>query len=228
MRCSLVRSPLPFSIVAAPPVMLWSPANAVLERYPDPMDPADCPDLCALKAGELAAWRAAWPCFWAIALQAARHPRTGLVRWEAEDVASEAIEELITRIDTASTIPHAKALLATIASRRAIDFARRKSAEKRRAPTSEQPDAYTDSSMSLVEQAELVLLVQNALEALDPETRALLMEKIGQQLTYREISNRHGLPMGTVCTKVARALAKVRETLQQSSVQMKELRAFLR
>lgn len=186
-------------------------------------------DLRALKAGELPAWRAAWPSFWAIALQSARHPRAGLLSWEAEDVASDAMEELIARIDATSSIQQAKALLSTIATRRAIDLARHKSAKKRRLPMPGENDIYAPGGeMSELERAEMVLLVDGALESLDAQAKLLLIEKIGQQSTYREISHRHGLPIGTVCTKVARALAKVRAALQQSSAQVKEMRSFLR
>jgi RNA polymerase sigma-70 factor (ECF subfamily) len=192
--------------------------------------PIDFPDLRALKAGDLEAWRAAWASLWAVALQAARHPKAALLSWEAEDVASEAIEELILRIDCVSSVHHAKALLATIAARRAIDYARRKSAEKRCVPPAEQMEAFSsqDDPPCVLEQSEMVALVHEALEVLDADARLLLMQKIGQRLTYREISQQHNLPIGTVCTKVARALTKVRLVLQQSSPHVKELRAFLR
>ena len=80
--------------------------------------PVDFPDLSALQAGDIDAWNVAWPWFWPIALQAARHSKAGLLPWQAEDVASESIEELILRIETISSVQHAKALLTTIASRR--------------------------------------------------------------------------------------------------------------
>src|SRR5205085_287836 len=85
------------------------------------------------------AWNKAFSHLWTIALNAARHPAACLVPWEAEDVASEAVLELIANIESVTSPGHAKALTATIAYRRAIEFARRKSAAKRRLP--EQLDA---------------------------------------------------------------------------------------
>ena len=192
--------------------------------------PIDFPDLCALKAGDLQAWRAVWPSLWPIALHATRRT-SGLLHWEAEDIASEAIEELILRIDTTLSVQHAKALLATIASRRAIDFARRKSAEKRRLPSPEQCEALLPTPtghLSNLDQPEMVMLVHQALEVLDADARLLLMQKIGQQLTYREISLLHDIPIGTVCTKVARSLVKIQDALHQSPTLVKEMRSFLR
>jgi DNA-directed RNA polymerase specialized sigma24 family protein len=63
---------------------------------------------------------------------------------------------------------------------------------------------------------------------LDANARLLLMQKIGHQLTYREISLLHDIPIGTVCTKVARALVKIQAALQRSPTLVKEMRSFLR
>lgn len=180
---------------------------------PNHTGPIDFLDLCALKAHDLKAWRAAWTRFWPIALHAVRHPDAGLVRWEAEDVASDAIQELILRIDSVSSLNHAAALLATIAYNRAVDLARRKSAAKRRLPP---PEAFVSSQSDMSDRADQVMRIEQALEVLDGDPRLLLMEKFCQRLTYREISALHNIPIGTVCTKVARALARVRAALQKT------------
>ena len=83
----------------------------------------DFPDLCALKAGNSTAWDAAFYHLWPIALRAAQHPQACLVPWEAEDVASEAMLEVISRIQNVRSIDEIKALLTTIAYRRAVSLA---------------------------------------------------------------------------------------------------------
>src|SRR5258705_9316598 len=88
------------------------------------------PDLSALKAGNRAAWDEAFRHLWPMALRAARHPEACLVTWEAEDVANDAILELITQIDAVASADEMKALVITIAFRRGISLARRKSAAK--------------------------------------------------------------------------------------------------
>src|SRR5437763_17213590 len=95
------------------------------------------PDLSALKAGDCAAWEIAFEHFWPMALRAAQHPRMCLVPWEAEDVANDAIIEVIAQIESVTSLNHAEALVVTIASRGAIEVARKKSAIKRRVPDAE-------------------------------------------------------------------------------------------
>ena len=191
-------------------------------------------DLTALKAGDSTAWDAAFPVFWPIALRAAQHPKACLVPWEAEDVAHDAINELIKKIGTVSSLQHAKALVATIAFRSAIALARKKSATKRDQPADyhelipvETP-AHSGTGLTEEERGALLLLLESALKVLDLQTRLLLKEKIGEGRSYQELSHKHGLPMGTVCTKVFQGLKKVRAQLQESPALLKELEEFLR
>ena len=74
----------------------------------------------------------------------------------------------------------------------------------------------------------LVVLLKEALGALDEETRTLLKAKIGLGFSYDELSRKHQMPVGTLCAKVARGLRKVRNALQGSPALLKELEAFLR
>jgi RNA polymerase sigma-70 factor (ECF subfamily) len=194
---------------------------------------AEFPHLSALRAGDVVAWNAAFSHLWPVAVRAAYHPEACLVPWEREEVASEAILELIEHFDTVKSAEEAKALLATIAYRRAISFARKKFAAKRTRPEEDDLKAAAEAAsnpnqLCEIERAELICLLGRALNVLEPETRQLLMEKIEQASTYQEISVRHGLPLGTVCTKVARGLKKVCEQLQGNPWLMKELRGYLR
>lgn len=194
----------------------------------------DFPNLSALKAGDGAAWDKAFCHLWPMALRAAQHPEACLVTWEAEDIANEAILELISQIGKVTNAEETKALVVTIAYRRAVSLARRKSAIKRRLPTSNEFELSPEVSSEFItnytdaEQREMTILVRQALGVLDTQTRCFLMEKIGQNLTYQEISARHGVPLGTVCTKVARGLKKVRLALNDSPLLMKELKEYLR
>ena len=188
----------------------------------------DFPDLSALKAGDCAAWREAFCHLWPMALRAAQHPEARLATWEAEDVASDAIEELISRFDAVTSVDHAKALVFSIARGRAISLARRKSAAKRRRPDDPDCGETSTTELSDIERIEMAVLLRQALDVLDSETQLLLMEKVVHNFTYEEISARRGLPLGTVCTKVARGLKKVRVELKESPLLMKELREYLR
>jgi RNA polymerase sigma factor (sigma-70 family) len=192
----------------------------------------DTPDLSALKAGDCTAWEMAFELFWPMALRAAQHPKACLVPWEAEDVASDAIIELIEQIESVTTLNHAKALVVMISSRRAIELARKKSAKKRRLPDADtfSLDAQPDfgSNLSDQDRREIILLLRGALDMLEPETRSLLMQKVSLGWTYQELSVEHRLPQGTVCTKFFKALKKIRAQLQEFTAVLKELKKFLR
>ena len=190
------------------------------------------PELNALKAGNAEAWNSAFYHLWPIALRVAHHPEACLVPWEREEVASDAILELIEHFDAVASIDQAKALLTTITYRRAISFARRKFAAKRTRPKDYEAQTHDEMAdnhhLSDIERVELTVLMKRALDVLEPQTRQLLLEKIQQQSTYEEISARHGVPLGTVCTKVARGLKRIRDELQATPLLLKELRQYLR
>ena len=195
--------------------------------------PPDPPSLDALKAGHNAAWEQVCQSLWSVALKAAQHPEACLLPYEAEDAASEAIVELVSRIQSIQSLDELKPLIITIAVRRAISLARKKSALKRRCGANDfamladvvaaAPGRSTD-----IEREEMARLIRQALSVLDDETRLVLLAKIGQELTYQEISEKHGMPLGTVCTKVARGLKKIRAQLEGSPRLLKELTQYLR
>ena len=197
-------------------------------------------DLAALRSGDEAAWTAAFRELWAVALGAARHPSACLTGSESEEAASEALSQLVSQISLVKTVEELKALAATIALRRAISLARKKSAAKRGTALLSLEDdllhdgirlAYCSPSVngrSDVESSEMALLLQQALSELDRETRTLLEEKLLSGSTYEELSARHRIPLGTACAKVARGLKKVRQRLEEFPSLAKELRSFLR
>ena|SRR2546425_7544884 len=192
-----------------------------------------------LKAGDEQAWRRAFDDLWPLALRAAQHPELFLTLEEAQDAGSEALVQVVEQIEHVQTFDEVKALAVTIAYRRAVSLARRKSAAKRR-PKIPSPDLSEQEwdareishSMSscLTDQEirELVVLLRQALVSLDDQTRTLLKEKIGDGFSYEELSRKHLIPVGTLCAKVARGLRKVRHALQGLPALAKELEAFLR
>ena len=225
--------------------MITSPVNRAESRTrhsaPARHGHAALIDIPALQAGDEAAWTAAFRSLWRVALGAARHPSACLTDSESEEAASEALAQLVSQITSVRTVEELEALAATIAFRRAISLARRKSAAKRGTASLSLNDVlFRDETLLAlhhspdrdgltdVEAAEMALLLQQALSELDAETRSLLEEKLVSGATYEELSARHGIPLGTACAKVARGLKKVRLRLENSPVLAKELRAFLR
>jgi DNA-directed RNA polymerase specialized sigma24 family protein len=196
--------------------------------------------LRALRYGDEAAWTEAFHCLWPIAVCAARHPSACLTDAEAEEAASEALAQLVSQVSLVGNFEQLKALTTTIAFRKAISIARKKSASKRASGVLSledeahfdeawlTPDPKTGNVLSDVEAAEMVLLLHQAMGELDAETHALIEEKHVLGATYEELSAKHGIPLGTACAKVARGLRKVRRRLENFPALAKELRAFLR
>ncbi|SRR6266404_716746 len=193
----------------------------------------------ALKIGDEQAWSRAFHDLWPLAVRAAQHPELLLNLEEAEDAASEALVQVVERIEDVRTFDEVKALAVTIAYRRAVSLARRKSAAKRQPKISSRDLAEQEwdareisdslsSRLTNLEIRELVVLLKEALVALDDQTRTLLKEKIGDGFSYEELSRKHQIPVGTLCAKVARGLRKVRHALQKLPALVKELEAFLR
>ncbi len=198
------------------------------------------PDLQALQQGDERAWTQAFHALWPCAYHAALAAGAGLTPDEAEDVAIEALTQLVACIASVTSEGGLKALTATISRRQAISLARRKSAAKRPeiglhldAPTESEkepplPDQTRDGALSESDAAELLQLLHQTLAAEDETTRQLLIAHHLDGLTIRELSGKTGLPAGTVSTRLARGLQSVRVNLQRSPRLLKELRAFLR
>lgn len=198
------------------------------------------PDLQELKRGEQYAWTQAFHCFWPVAYHAALASSAGLTPEEAEDVAIEALTQLVACIDSVTSESGLKALTATISRRLTISLARRKSAAKRPeigvhldAMTEGEgehllPRQTRDGSLTESDLAELLQLLHRTLSTEDETTRQLLLSHHLDGLTIRELSEKTGLPSGTVSTKLARGLHSIRANLQRSPRLLKELREFLR
>src|SRR6185436_13327329 len=198
----------------------------------------DFPALNELKAGSDKAWTIAFACLWPVALRAA-HSTSHLSVSECEEAASDAIRSAVDQIERIRGEPELFAFVAVVARRRAISLLREKLASKR-VPNNtffELSDEISLISSSAepadcparqVTNSEMVLLLYEALNKLDPESKQLLLEKYVEGFSYEELSRKHSIPVGTLCPKLMRALQKLRRLLQNSPELMKELHEFLR
>ena len=194
-------------------------------------------DLRLLKAGDEQAWADAFGHLWPIALGVALGHQ--LTREDAEDVAIETLAAVAEKVEYLAKVEELKALTVAIARRRAISKIRKKLAAKRGGPSglvSMPPDQMAEAEQSVAptshlseqELSELILLLHKLLETLDANTRSLLIEKVAEGCTFEELSRKHGVSLGTLCSKLARALEKVRKSLGNSPLLLKELKEFLR
>ena len=203
--------------------------------------PNEFPDLRELKRGEETAWTEAFRVLWPVALQAAMHHHAALTPEEAEEAASDALKQIVSRIENIETAEELEALLATIAYRNAISLARGKSAAKRGLKFTvslddnqnyleEHNQIQTPITCELteLETLELTELLRQTLDGLDEESRVLLKENVLEELSLKKLSEKYEMPVGTVASKLRRGLRKIRDNLEQSPKLKQVLKDFLR
>ena len=201
----------------------------------------DPPSMSSLKNGEESAWESAFRMLWPCAFRSAQHPAAGLTIPEAEDVACEALEKALHVIGRVENFHQLKALVARIAYCQAISLRRRNTAVKRGSGRTISANELYDTlsathdgvhpSLGRLDQTdlgELGRLLQDGMQCLDEQAQSLLRAHYVEGLTYREIAEKYKLPIGTVCTKLARSLKRVRLGLDRAPNLLNAIREFLR
>ncbi len=67
------------------------------------------------------------------------------------------------------------------------------------------------------QETEMIDRLGRELENIDEESRELIMLRYYSQMGFKEIAQSRGMPIGTVLSKVHRALARLRQLMEQSS-----------
>jgi RNA polymerase sigma-70 factor (ECF subfamily) len=129
----------------------------------------------------------------------------------AEDIAQEAILAGLRGLRRFDGERPLRPWLAAIATNRALDCARKRARRPEAAigtlaEVSVEVDQHPDTG---------VPDLRRALEALDPETRAMLVLRYVLDYRAAEIADALGIPAATVRTRLARALAQIRTDLSE-------------
>jgi RNA polymerase sigma factor (sigma-70 family) len=197
--------------------------------------------LAALQSGDEEAWDEAFRRLFPAAFAAARHPLAALTPSEAEDIAIEALTLLLPKVKQVAAFDELRLLVITIASRKAISEKRRQLADKRGGGDLTSLDAMQDDEAVRFEPAEQLLthlngtdlrelsqLLDTALSGLEPRQADLLRDFLMHHLSYRELSEKYRMPIGSVGVSLARSLDKIRAQLRTMPKLWKELAAYLR
>jgi RNA polymerase sigma factor (sigma-70 family) len=197
--------------------------------------------LAALQRGDEAAWDEAFRRLYPAAFAAARHPLAALTPSEAEDIAIEALTLLLPKVKQVAELDELRLLVITIASRKAISEKRRQLANKRGGGDLTSLDAMQDDETIRFEPAEQLLthlnstdlrelsqLLDAALSGLEPRQADLLRDFLMHHLSYRELSEKYRMPVGSIGVSLARSLDKIRAQLRTMPKLWKELAAYLR
>lgn len=196
--------------------------------------------LKALQAGSEPAWDDAFRRLYPCVLAAAQHPLAGLTHAEAEDVAMEALTQIVAKIGEMRTWNDLRALAVTIAARRAISEKRKLTADKRGSGQTESLDSLHEKTEGVFEPAdfvanlqpgelrELAMLLGEAMRELDPPAPEIIRAFVVDGVSYKELATRHHLPIGTIGVLLARGLKKIRLRIEKNPVLLKEIMAHLR
>ena len=180
------------------------------------------PDLKSLQQGDAAAWDEAFRWLWPTAFAVAKLKLQPYFPNEIEDVAIEALEEVVAKVPAVKSAEELKPLVASIAHHRAVSLLRERFAKKRGEGKTESLDAETDdgkvkpepvwpvSPLDSLEENELAELLGKSLAELKPPLGKILADFHLAGLRYEEIAKKHGIAVGSVGVYLKRGLEALR------------------
>ncbi len=175
-----------------------------------------------------------------VALAGARAKLEAYFPGEVEDIALEALEELVEKKEGVTSLDHLRNLTISIAHGRAISLLRKRFSKKRGAGETVSLDESVDgdtktldvpspeSQLDNLNQGELAELLDRLQVNLKQDYREALNDFHLLDLSYEEIASKHGWARGTVSSYLNRGMKAIREAVGQHPKLMKELKAFLR
>jgi len=184
--------------------------------------PPSVPDLQALQRGDPHAWEEAFRWLWPVAYSAAQLKLQRFVPSEIEDLAIEALEELVERVRHVKAIAELRPLTASIAHNRAVSRLRELFAKKRGEGKTESLEALQSEGAAdcadpaaaepvlALEQRELAERLAKALSELKPPQGSILSDFFLNGLKYEEIARKHGVAVGSVGVYLKRGLETLR------------------
>jgi RNA polymerase sigma factor (sigma-70 family) len=187
------------------------------------------PRLEALQQGDAEAWDDAFRWLWPPAYGAAQSKLHPFLSGEIEDVAMEALEELVEKVHEIKRVEELRPLAASIAHHRAVSLLRERFAIKRGAGKTESleavqaesaadcPDPAADSPLAALERKELAACLSRTVSELRPPQGAVLTDFFLKGFTYEEIAQKHGVAKNSVGVYIKRGLETLRRIWSRRS-----------
>lgn len=104
--------------------------------------------------------------------------------------------------------------ISTIARRRMIDRQRRQGSAIRTEPVEDLPIGAEDRNLEAIDVLDEASVVYRALETLKPDQRRVILLSVVEGLTHPEISDKTGIPLGTVKSHIRRGLSEAAQMLR--------------
>ena len=127
---------------------------------------------------------------------------------DAEDVYQEVFTRVYTRLDTLRDDAAIRPWIAQLTRRLCLDL---RSAGAREQPTPEPVDAAREQVLADVDEA---FAVRDALAGLPDHCQEMLDRFFARDESYRTISSELEIPQGTIASRIARCLGRLRESLE--------------
>jgi len=180
----------------------------------------NAPDLKMLQKGDPDAWDAVFRELWPVVYSVAQLKLKPFLPGDAEDVAIEALEELVEKVHSVKAVEELRPLAASIAHHRAVSLLRGRFAQKRGSGLTESLDAKEGGGVPIggevsspfddLEQKELSTRLAKSIAALKPPLGDVLSDFYLNGLRYEEIASKHGMAVGSVGVYLKRGLAAMR------------------
>ena len=130
---------------------------------------------------------------------------------DAEDVFQEVFARVFERLDTLREADALRPWIAQTTRRCAVDTLRRSGRE----PAIDQLPDEPDDSLAQLDEA---MTVHAALAGLSPDCREILDRFFTRDESYRTIGEELDLPAGTIASRIARCLARLRTVLEPDTL----------
>jgi len=181
-----------------------------------------------LVAGEPDAWKEVFSRTYPVAFDAARVRLGDTLRTECEDVAIEALAEIVGKVESLESENELKPLVAAIAHNIATDKLRKLYAAKRGRNKVESLEALVDAdNLQVVEVTdasgldeltikELGELLTELGSKVKKEYRIVLRDHFFDQLSYNQIAEKHGISVGSVGVYIQRGLSALKTVISRS------------
>ena len=177
-----------------------------------------------LKAFDRHAWNRAFEILYAISLSVCCSTASTLNHQDHQDVAAEAITEVVDYIEKVGSFEECKKLVVTISKNRLLDRFRHRGAQKRDGNLTESleakegfdaADATQQQPDALVLLGENALILAEALKKVPEQYRKAVEDFYLKGSTQQEIADKLGLKIGSIGVYLDRGLKALRENLPE-------------
>jgi len=180
-------------------------------------------NLRALQAGDADAWNEVFHWLWPVALTTAQLKLRPHFPGEAQDVATEALGELVPKVREVKDVEELRLLAVSIAHHRAVSLLHERLTNQHGggptkslesildAKLGEPPDPLKRSSLEALEDEELAERLRRTIGELSPPVTAIMMDCFINELSYEEIAHRLRIPVSSVGTDLKRGLGTLRQ-----------------